>query len=66
MRLVVVDGYPDTAIFRQQFPEQFQPWIHQAQPQGMLQVVVVMAERRPGVVRQWDGLPPPIGIDVPD
>lgn len=42
MRFVVVNGYPNRAVFSQQLPQQFQPRIHHGQPFGVLQVVIIM------------------------
>ena len=52
--LVVVDGHPDAAVLAQKLPQQLQPGQHHRQPLRMLQVVVVVLERAPGVVRRVD------------
>lgn len=54
MGFVVVDGYPDAAIFAQQFPQQLQTRVHHAQPDRVLQIVIVMAEGRTSVLRRID------------
>ena len=54
VRFVVVNRDPDAAVLSQQFPQQHQTRIHHAQPLAVLQLVVVVLERRLRVVRRVD------------
>ena len=54
MSLVVVDGYPDRAVLRQQIMQEFEARPHHRQPPRMLQIVVVMLEGRARVVGRVD------------
>ena len=54
VRLVVVQRNPYAAVYRKQLAKQHQSGPHHRQPLTVLQVVVVMLERAPGVVRRID------------
>jgi hypothetical protein len=54
MPLVVVDADPDRAVLAQELAEKLEPRHDHGQPLRVLEVVVVMLEGRPGVVRRID------------
>ena len=54
MAFVVVQRNPNTAVFRQQFMQEFQTRIHHRQPQAVLQIVIVMGKGRTRVVWRVD------------
>ena len=54
MAFVIVQRNPNTAVFRQQFMQEFQTRIHHRQPQAVLQIIVVVGEGRARVVWRVD------------
>ena len=54
MRLVIVDRDPQRAVIGQPPPDDLQPVAHKAQPDGMLQAVVIMCKGAAGVVGRID------------
>ena len=52
MALVVIDANPDAPILTEQVPQQFEPRLHEREPCGMFEIVVVMLKRAAGVVRR--------------
>ena len=42
MDFVIIQRHPETSVFRQQFMQQFQAWVHHAQPLVMPQHVLLV------------------------
>ena len=52
--LVIVDGDPDGAVFAEELAQEFEARVHQVEPSGVLEIVVVVLEGRAGVVGRVD------------
>ena len=54
MRFIVVQANPNGPILAQEIAEELEAGIHEIEPSGMLQIVVVVLECGPGVVWRVD------------